>query len=197
MLDYEAEEAGILRAAGGQQRLKLVVEETGSLEALASRLTSSEGPFEALHLSCHGDIDATRGPVLLLETLAGDPHMVGPGDLALGQHKPPLVVLSACGTAERGLTTATANGAGMREASLGFEPEKRDGGGTPVIAGPKLASPFTRRLVTLVANVVGWDGSVYDRDATDFASTFYQGAWQGSHDPLRGSRGAPGPVTTI
>ena len=52
VLDYEAEEAGILSAAGGQQRLKLVVEETGSLEALGSRLTSNEGPFEALHLLC-------------------------------------------------------------------------------------------------------------------------------------------------
>jgi hypothetical protein len=175
----------ILGAASGQRRLKLVVEETGSLEALGSRLTSNEGPFEALHLSCHGDIVPERGPVLLLETFAGEPQKVGPGDLAqaLGQRKPPLVVLSACRTAERGPAAATGNAAGRREASLGLDHAKLDaGGGTPV-SGPELSSPFARRLVTMVPNVVGWDGSVYDRDATEFASTFYEELGKGAAIP--------------
>ena len=69
-LDFEAEEAAILQAT---QRLplRLVVEETGNRTFLGERLNSDEGPFEALHLSCHGDIDKQAGPVLLLEFRRG------------------------------------------------------------------------------------------------------------------------------
>jgi CHAT domain-containing protein len=102
-LDFEAEEAAILDAA---QRLpvRVVVEETGALDFLGGRLASDEGPFEALHLSCHGDIDRERGPILLLEKTEGGEERVGPGDIvkALGADPPPLVVLSACRTAEFG-----------------------------------------------------------------------------------------------
>jgi hypothetical protein len=158
------------------------------LEVLGDRLSSAEGPFEALHLSCHGDIVPERGPVLLLETLAGDPHEVGPGDLArgLGERKPPLVVLSACRTAERGPpAAATGNAAARRKASLRHDQVTRGAGGMTGIAGPELASPFARRLVTMVANVVGWDGSVYDRDATDFAGTFYEASARGPRSRMR------------
>jgi hypothetical protein len=102
-LDFEAEEAAILEAT---QRLplRLVVEETGNREFLGERLNSDEGPFEVLHLSCHGDIDATAGPILLLESAEGGLDKVGPGGIveALGSDLPPLVVLSACRTAEFG-----------------------------------------------------------------------------------------------
>jgi hypothetical protein len=47
------------------------------------------------------------------------------------------------------------------------------GGAGAAVAGSELATPLARQLATLAANVVGWDGSVFDRDAIDFAATFY------------------------
>lgn len=63
-----------------------------------------DGPFEALHLSCHGTIDPERGPVLALEDAVGDLDPAGPGEVAalLGEpERTPLVFLSACRTAEQ------------------------------------------------------------------------------------------------
>ncbi|MDR1969493.1 MAG: CHAT domain-containing protein, partial [Burkholderiaceae bacterium] len=101
-LDFEAEEASVLEATRTLGRVHLVVEETGAREFLRARLLEGE-PFEALHLSCHGDIDPQQGPVLLLETPEGGCDLVTPGELieALGPQPVPLVVLSACRTAER------------------------------------------------------------------------------------------------
>jgi len=59
-LDYEGEEAAILEATKDDERVHLIVEETGVLRFLKGRLASAEGPFEALHLSCHGDIDSAE-----------------------------------------------------------------------------------------------------------------------------------------
>ncbi len=102
-LKFEAEESSILQAT---QRLplRLVVEETGNRTFLGERLNSDEGPFEALHLSCHGDIDKQAGPVLLLESAEGGEDKTDPGALvaALGANAPGLVFLSACRTAEFG-----------------------------------------------------------------------------------------------
>ena len=99
VLDYEAEEAAILKATD-QLAVALTVEESGCLEFLAPRLTN-EGPFEALHLSCHGDIDKD-GPKLLLEDAAGGRALASAADIvsAFGADKPGLVFLSACRTAE-------------------------------------------------------------------------------------------------
>jgi hypothetical protein len=85
-LDFEREEATVLAAMRGDGRVHVIVEETGSLEFLRGRLASEEGPFEAVHLSCHGDIDKSRGPVLLLETAEGGADRVHPGQVvqALG-----------------------------------------------------------------------------------------------------------------
>lgn len=69
-LDYEAEEAAILDATQGLP-LQLVVEESGCAQYLSERL-ALDGPFEALHLSRHGDIDPEHGPRLALEDPAGD-----------------------------------------------------------------------------------------------------------------------------
>src|SRR5271156_3434260 len=93
-LDYEAEETAIL-AATRLLPIRVIVEETGALEFLAARLVSDEGPFEALHLSCHGDIDREKGPILLLETAEGGADRVGAGAIvrALGADPPLLVVL--------------------------------------------------------------------------------------------------------
>jgi hypothetical protein len=155
-LDFEAEEAAILEAT---QRLplRLVVEETGNREFLGERLNSDEGPFEALHLSCHGDIDAKAGPILLLESAEGGPDRVGPGAIVetLGADLPPLVVLSACRTAEFGRAQGEAPLSGSRDGEA-----RRDAGEGK--RGPPAAAPFARQLAARVANVVGWDGSVYD-----------------------------------
>jgi hypothetical protein len=78
-LDYEAEEAAILRATASLRSLALSVEESGCAAFLRDRLDGEEA-FEAIHLSCHGMlIDAAAaqrlgieaGPALLLETPEG------------------------------------------------------------------------------------------------------------------------------
>lgn len=130
-LDFEAEEAANLAATAGGDRVQLVVEETGALEFLCGRLASEEGPFEALHLSCHGDIDKDRGPILLLETAEGGETRATAGDLigALpAQGRPLLVALSACRTAEIG----RAGGAGR---ALRDGPLRRDAGGGRIEGG--------------------------------------------------------------
>ncbi|MFW6133757.1 MAG: CHAT domain-containing protein, partial [Planctomycetota bacterium] len=141
-LNFEAEEAAILQAT---ERLpvQVVVEESGCAEFLADRL-AQDGPFEAVHLSCHGDLVEGDRSVLALETPEGDVAVATPGDVAgvLGDRKAPLVFLSACRTAEGGGNEAT--------------------------------EPFARELIRAgVPNVLGWDGSVYDPDATAFAGTLY------------------------
>ena len=166
-LDFEAEEAGILRATE-RLPIRLVVEESGALEFLSPRL-AEEGPFEALHLSCHGEIDAQMGPVLLLEGSAGESLKAGVMQLsqALGADRPPLVMLSACRTAEFGSPGLGAL-PGQREGGA----PTREGGAAPRAA--ELATPFARKLATILPNVVGWDGSVYDVDATEFATQLYK-----------------------
>ncbi len=68
----------------------------------------------------------------------------------LGENKAPLVFLSACRTAESRLD------------SIGEQEQEA-------------IESFVRALVRAgVPNVIGWDGSVYDLDATSFARTFYK-----------------------
>ncbi|MDC0994003.1 CHAT domain-containing protein, partial [bacterium] len=146
-LQYEAEEAGILDATG-ELDASLLVEESGNAHQLGLRLTQ-DGPCEALHLSCHGNIDPKRGAVLALEDDVGEKALATVGDLMgeLGDpSRLPLVFLSACRSAE-----TDTDGAAKRP-----------------------HEPLARELVRGgVANVLGWDGSVYDSDAKDFASVFY------------------------
>ena len=144
-LDYEAEEAAILDAT---ERLlvQVVVEESGCAEFLKDRL-AQEGPFEAVHISCHGTILENGDPVLALETPEGNLDPITPGDFAgvLGEGKAPLVFLSAC------LTAASSA-------------EDSD----------EITAPFVRELIRSgVPNVLGWDGSVSDLDAIYFAQGFY------------------------
>ncbi|MBF0309104.1 MAG: CHAT domain-containing protein, partial [Magnetococcales bacterium] len=139
VLDFEAEEAGILEATQGLD-LNLFVEESGSLEPLRKRLGRMELP-EILHLSCHGDIEDGKG-LLILEDEAGWPQKVQAKELVdkLAPHLPPLLFLSACRTAEN------------RHQAL----------------------PLALEMVEAnVCNVLGWDGSVRDRDAIAFAQVFY------------------------
>jgi hypothetical protein len=107
VLNYEQEEAGVLQATSGLP-LNLSVEESGAIEFLGERI-AQDGPFEALHLSCHGDI--VKGhPVLALEKPVGglDPVGIVPLSRAFGEEdkKPKLVFLSACRTGEHGAASA-------------------------------------------------------------------------------------------
>ena len=107
VLNHEQEEAGILQATNGLP-LNLMVEESGAIEFLGQRI-AQDGPFEALHLSCHGDI--VKGhPVLALEKPEGGLDLVGiePLSRAFGEEdkKPKLVFLSACRTGEHGAASA-------------------------------------------------------------------------------------------
>jgi tetratricopeptide (TPR) repeat protein len=144
-LDFEAEEAAILKAT---ERLpvQVVVEESGCADFLKDRL-AQDGPFEVIHISCHGDIVTDVGPALAFETPVGDLALITPGDLsrALGERKPPFVFLSACRTAQ-----------------------------SSVWSRAEAIEPFVRAMVRGgVPNIIGWDGSVYDDDAILFARTFY------------------------
>jgi len=171
-LAFEAEESAILQATEGTTvntaRTYLVVEELGGHAPMRDRI-AHEGPFEAVHLSCHGGIDDKLGPVLALEAEDGAPDLTPPGTLldAFGGQKPPLVFVSAC------LTAA-------------IQPDIPDApprsGGRADVAGDEavgddLATVTESYVAALagagIANVVGWDGSVNDGDAIVFAETFY------------------------
>ena len=150
-LDFEHEEVAIHDATANLP-MQLYVEESGCLPFLSERI-ALEGPFEAVHLSCHGEIHPDKGPFILLETPEGSEAPVSPHELstALGEEKAPLVFGSACRTAELAETRA-------------------DKDNTPA------TEPFARTLVRSgVVNVLGWDGSVFDSDATNFAHFFYGG----------------------
>ena len=128
-----------------------MVEESGCKTFLKERL-ALDGPFQAVHLTCHGDIDRDLGPILALETPEGRTDKVTPGELikTLGEKKAHLVFVSACRTAE-------------------LEPDP-----AAKIEG-KAIEPYVRALVRSgAANVLGWDGSVSDRDAISFATVFYR-----------------------
>ena len=149
-LDFEAEEVAILSATA-RLPMHLFVEESGCQDFLKDRL-AQEGPFEVVHVSCHGDIHQDLGPVLVLGSPEGGLALATTGEIAhtLGERKAPLVFLSACRTAE------SFDSRGGKEK-------------------PEAAEPFARALIRAgVANVLGYDGLVYDVDATRFARTFYR-----------------------
>ena len=195
-LDYEAEEVAILDAtqgATGSTLVHLMVEESGALDYLAERLDGSDGDYEILHLSCHGNIlapvDQNTGkregvarPILLLEQPEGGAHEVTATDLFTGCSRamPPLVFLSACTTAQDGGDQAM-RGAGNFKRDAASDPFKRASASDQSQA---LAEPFAKELAKNVPNVLGWDGSVFDHDATDFARDLYHQLGRGTDLPL-------------
>ena len=189
-LDHEREEAAILEATRATAERKplahVQVEESGALEFLSQRLRL-DGPFEILHLSCHGTIqakeDGAQEPILLLETDVGDADLVGPDKLVtgLGNQLPPMVFLSACRTAEQGAAHPLPgmSAAGLKERDMGKATGEKAVGSN----APDLAEPYVRQLARYVPNVVGWDGSVLDDDATIFAESFYGALSKGETAP--------------
>ncbi len=105
-LDYEAEEAAILRTA--HEGVDLYVEDSGDPEELGDRLSVLEPSLPVLHLSCHGHsawkVRGESQPVLMLENPQGDERPTAAADLldALGSYKPRLLMLSACLSAAAG-----------------------------------------------------------------------------------------------
>src|SRR5216683_1152340 len=149
-LDYEAEEAAILRTA--REDVDLYVEDSGDPEELGYRLSALEAPLPVLHLSCHGHnawrVNGQLQPVLMLENPQGDQRPTAAADLldALGSYKPQLLMLSAC-------LSAAADERGKAE-----------------LVADSLASAFVRAGLPAV---LGWDGSVADVAATRFAQELY------------------------
>lgn len=145
LLDYEAEEARILAAAGAGG-VELVVEEQGSLVGLRRRLRAhGAGHYDVLHLTGHADVSAELGPHLLLETDTGTLDRVDAERLieAVEGRWPRVVFVSGCRT--------------------GAAP----GGG--------LLPSFAERLVEAGAPcVIGWGHPVGDASATDLAAALYE-----------------------
>lgn len=207
-LDYEAEEAAILDAtrnrSNGRPLVHLTVEESGELSVLADR-HRDDGPFDILHLSCHGDIvkiaDKAR-PILLLETEKGTAEMVTPDRLlaALGERVPPLMFLSACRTGQRGLarefpSAREGRRQGFAEGSAHFHDAPRRDAGRAL--APQLTEPLARQMAAGVPHVLGWDGSVYDADAAAFAEALYAGLGRGESVAYAAARARHGVMEAI
>ncbi len=104
VLDFEAEESGILQATA-RKPLDLQVEESGSLAGLAERLMERADSPDVIHFNGHADIDkASQQPVFLLEDDVGNCAPATPTELARtlreANSAPRVVFLSGCRTGE-------------------------------------------------------------------------------------------------
>jgi tetratricopeptide (TPR) repeat protein len=165
-LDYEHEEAAILGAVG-ENRVDLVVDDTGDPEQLAHRLADLGG-LPAVHLSCHGlnNWRARAGepcvPVLLMEDDAGAGRPTTAGDLvSLLTVRPRLLFVSACLTA----TGADATGhlpPGEEHKSDPAAGEGSRGGAVvgegPVLGGEDPVSDEADRAAALDGGLAAQDG---------------------------------------
>jgi hypothetical protein len=113
-LDFEAEEAAILRATE-RVGLDLIVEDSGNLDELGGAWR--QGSLDALHMSCHG-IGGIY-PALALEGMGGELERVGLDRLiaAFAGRLPRLLFLSACHT---GQNDATADSLALGLVGVGF-----------------------------------------------------------------------------
>ncbi len=169
-LDFEAEEAAVLGAVG-EDRVDLVVDDTGDPEQLAHRLADLGG-MPAVHLSCHGANNwrARPGepgvPVLMMEDDAGAARPTTAADLVSRlTMRPRLLFVSAC------LTATGANAAGHLPPGDKHKSEPGTGNGGGLVAH----SLATELVAAGMPAVIGWDGSVGDRAATAFAERLYRG----------------------
>jgi tetratricopeptide (TPR) repeat protein/CHAT domain-containing protein len=186
-LDYEAEEAAILRAVG-ETRLDLLVEDTGDPQQLAHRL-AEVGGMPVLHLSCHGlnnwrpRRDDEPVPILMMEDDVGDGRPTTAADLvSMLTAEPRLLFVSACLTATGAREPGhlpPGNGhkseTGVGDANLGDETKGEPGGDTSPDGGLVAHSLATALVTAGLPAVLGWDGSVDDRAATAFAERLYKG----------------------
>ena len=167
-LDFEAEEAAILKAVG-ESRIDLLVEDTGDPEQLAHRL-AEVGGMPVVHLSCHGLNNwrprpgAPGVPILMMEDEVGGDRPTTAADLvSLLPDGLRLLVVSAC------LTATGADATGHLPPASGHKGDPSLGTG-----GMLVAHSLATALVTAgIPAVIGWDGSVDDRAATLFAQRLY------------------------
>ena len=160
-LDFEAEETGILRAAG-RLGMDLEVEDSGDPAVLSGRLTEL-GDYPVLHLSCHGHHayratdQALAEPVLMLETDTGAENPTPAGRLitTLGSNRPRLLFLSACQTAKSGPLAAQTAG---------------QAAGQDALVAQSLATALVQAGMPAT---LGWQGSVGDTAASTFAHHLY------------------------
>lgn len=155
ILNFEVEEAAILKATEDLQ-LSLFVEESGCPDELKKRNRRGENP-DCYHFSCHGThlseeevrrypgAGAKAGPTLVMETYEGDAAFVSPSGLTQ--------IWEGCSSPPKLVFLSACRTAETLD-------NHRDA--------------FTQRLLKAVPNVIGWAGSVYDRDATQFARDFYR-----------------------
>lgn len=144
VLGFEDEEAVILDAASGL--VELIVEESGSLEGLASVLEwFGHGYFDVLHLSGHAHIDTSGRPLFVMEDQTGAraDHDARELSQALSGRWPGLVFVSGCSTA------------GAPDAGL-------------------VASMAESLVAAGARSVLGWALPVGDVSASHLAATLYQ-----------------------
>jgi hypothetical protein len=143
VLDFEAEEAGILQASPGL--VEVVVEESGTLAGL-SEAAAREPGFDVIHLSGHGKVTA-NGPRFVVESDTGLGVLASADDIAgaLNRHWPRLVFVSGCWTGD-----ATDSGAveSLAEALVMAGAPAVLGWGLPVgdLAANSLAADLYRAL---------------------------------------------------
>lgn len=166
-LDYEAEEAQILRAA--PEFVDVTVEESGSLDGLGRGVAAHQEGFDVVHLSGHGAMTAD-GPRLVMEDDFGEPVWVSADDVArsLRGHWPRLLFLSGCWT---GTPTHAGSIASMAEALVRAGAPAVLGWGLPVgdTAASDLAAALYRALgegETIVDAVARARESLAQRDQT-------------------------------
>jgi tetratricopeptide (TPR) repeat protein len=191
-LDYEREESMILEATrprlGQPAPVHLQVEESGELEFLAEALRV-QGPFDVIHLSCHGSIlPKSDGrdplPVIFLEDAQSRADAVSVDRLKTAlDAMPTLLFLSACRTAERGAASVPPLPSGFRKEGLAGSVHERAESSLGAVAGNGLADPFARQVSAFTPNVLGWDGSVYDSEATLFSQELYRELSRGDTVP--------------
>jgi tetratricopeptide (TPR) repeat protein len=146
-LRYEEEEQAIFQAAGNLG-LDLIVEESGSLNQLVETV-SSQDDLQVVHISCHGNLaqpdpNSAAIPMLFLETDEGAQEPVSPAQFA-----------QEFGSTRPRLLFASACKTGQPDDALAHS----------------FASSLVQRGWPAV---LGWSGSVGDKEATRFAAAFYK-----------------------
>ena len=171
-LDFEAEEAAILRAVG-DSRVDLLVEDTGDPEQLGQRLAEVAGCRRCMCPAMGTTNWRIRPgdpgmPVLMMENDVGDDRPTTAAELTrLLTVGPRLLMVSACLTATGADAAGPLSPADPDQSSPGPGAE----GGASVTVAHSLATA----LVTAGAPaVIGWDGSVGDHAATQFAQRLYR-----------------------
>ena len=150
-LDYQAEEAAIVRVASAETLpLRLVDEPTGNLDELECRLGQYPAAyFDIIHITGHAAMTG-RSASFITETRSGGAHSADARQIgeAVQDARPRVIVLSGCRTAESGDLGSVAS----------------------------LAEELAR---TSAPAVIGWGRPVIDDDATQATAELYRQLMRG------------------